>query len=241
MDEMKKAGLLAWQLLEMLESFIRVGISTQEINDFVHEHTIKQGAISAPLNYKGFPKSVCTSVNHVVCHGIPSKTQILKDGDIINVDVTPIVNGFHGDSSRTYTVGSVSKKAMDLIACSKACLDLGISVVQDGIRVGDIGSVIQEYAEKRGYGVVREFVGHGIGRQFHEDPAIPHFGKAGKGFRLSKGMVFTIEPMINEKDPRCKVLSDGWTAVTYDGLLSAQFEHTIGIRQDGRVDILTQP
>jgi methionyl aminopeptidase len=240
-DDMKKAGVLAWELLEAMESFIKPGISTQDINDYIHEHTLKKGAIPAPLNYKGFPKSVCTSVNHVVCHGIPSKNQILKEGDIINVDVTPIINGFHGDSSRTYAVGQISKNAQDLIRCTKECLDLGISMVADGVRVGDIGSVIQTHAEKHGYGVVKDFVGHGIGRNFHEDPQIPHYGKAGKGFKLSKGMVFTIEPMINEKDYRCKILKDGWTAVTVDGKLSAQFEHTIAIRNNGQVEIITSP
>ncbi len=238
---MKKAGLLAWELLDLVESFIKPGISTQDINNLVEEVTKKKGGRSAPLNYKGFPKSICTSINEVVCHGIPSPSVFLKEGDIINVDVTPIINNFHGDSSRTFFVGKVSENARRLVDCARKCLDLGIEVVKDGARVGDIGAVIQNYAENCHYQVVREFVGHGIGRIFHEDPQIPHYGKAGKGARLSRGMVFTIEPMINEGDWRCEILSDGWTAVTYDGKLSAQFEHTLAIRSDGKVEILTAP
>ncbi len=240
-DEMKKAGHLAWELLELVAQFMKPGISTQDINDLVEEHTKKRGARSAPLNYRGFPKSVCTSVNEVICHGIPSPTRILKSGDIINVDVTPIVNGYHGDSSRTFLVGDVSEKGKKLVACASRCLDLGIAVVRDGVRVGDIGAEIQKYAEGLGYQVVRDFVGHGIGKVFHEDPQIPHYGKSGRGVRLGRGMVFTIEPMINEGDWRCEVLDDDWTAVTVDGKLSAQFEHTLAIRSDGSVDILTLP
>lgn len=240
-DEMKKAGYLAWELLEMIKEHIKPGISTQNINDLVEEFTKKRGARSAPLHYKGFPKSVCTSINEVVCHGIPNPKVILKDGDIINVDVTPILNGFHGDSSRTFYVGNVSDKARRLVECAERCLQLGIEAVHDGARVGDIGAAIQDYAESCNFQVVREFVGHGIGRTFHEDPQITHYGKAGKGTRLTRGMVFTIEPMINEADWRCKILSDGWTAVTYDRKLSAQFEHTIAIRSDGKVEILTAP
>lgn len=240
-DEMKKAGYLAWELLELVESHIKPGISTQYINDLVEEFTQKKGARSAPLNYKGFPKSVCTSINEVVCHGIPSPKVFLKEGDIINVDVTPIVNGFHGDSSRTFYVGNVSDKARRVVECARKCLDLGIAAVHDGARIGDIGAAIQEYAEGCNFQVVREFVGHGIGRIFHEDPQIAHYGKAGKGTRLTRGMVFTIEPMINEGDWRCKMLSDGWTAVTFDKTLSAQFEHTVAIRSNGKVEILTAP
>lgn len=226
----------------MVEEMIRPGISTLDINQAVHKMTLKEGGISAPLNYRGFPKSVCTSLNHVVCHGIPSKKDVLKDGDIINVDVTPIVNGYHGDSSRTFYVGSkVSEIARKVTECSRKCLELGIGVVEVGARIGDIGHVIQEYAHSQGLSVVRDFVGHGIGREFHEDPQIPHYGKKGRGERLTKGMVFTIEPMINEKDYRCKILRDDWTAVTLDGKLSAQFEHTIAIRSTGEVEILTLP
>lgn len=241
-DAMRPAGHLAWRLLNMVEEMIRPGISTLDINQAVHKMTLKEGGISAPLNYRGFPKSVCTSLNHVVCHGIPSKKDVLKDGDIINVDVTPIVNGYHGDSSRTFYVGSnISDIARKVTECSRKCLELGIGAVEVGARIGDIGHVIQEYAHSQGLSVVRDFVGHGIGREFHEDPQIPHYGKKGRGERLTKGMVFTIEPMINEKDYRCKILRDEWTAVTMDGKLSAQFEHTIAIRSTGEVEILTLP
>ncbi len=240
-DEMRAAGHFAWELLELMETYIKPGISTDDINSIIHEKTRQRGAISAPLNYKGFPKSVCTSVNEVVCHGIPNKKKILQEGDIINVDVTPIINGYHGDSSRTFCVGKISKQAQRLIDCTKKCLDLGIAAVKDGAYVGDIGHAIQTYAEQMGYSVVREFVGHGIGKTFHEDPQIYHYGNPASGHKLTKGMVFTIEPMINEKDYRCEILSDGWTAVTRDRKLSAQFEHTIAIRNDGSIEILTKP
>ena len=241
-DQMRKAGRLAWELLEKVGEMIEPGISTEDINQMVHTYTLKKGAISAHLNYRGFPKSICTSVNHVVCHGIPSKRQVLKDGDIVNVDVTPILDSFYGDSSRTFYVGkNISQEAKRLTECAKKCLDLGIAQVKDGCRIGDIGHAIQSYAEGLGYGVVKDFVGHGIGRQFHEDPQVMHYGSPGKGVRLTKGMVFTIEPMINEGDWRCEILADGWTAVTADGKLSAQFEHTVAIRHDGSVEILTLP
>ena len=241
-DAMRPAGTLAFHLLELAEKIIKPGISTLEINNILHEETSKQGAISAPLNYRGFPKSVCTSVNEVVCHGIPSKNKILREGDIINVDVTPIVNGYHGDTSRTFYVGTkISEEAKRLTECSRKCLEIGIETVRDGCRIGDIGHNIQTYAESLDFGVVREFVGHGIGKTFHEDPQIPHYGSPGRGPRLTKGMVFTIEPMINEKSWKCKILKDNWTAVTSDGKLSAQFEHTIGIKSDGSVVILTKP
>lgn len=240
-DAMKPAGLLAWELLEKVETLIKPGITTEEINTFIHEYTISKGAIPAPLNYHGFPKSVCTSINEVICHGIPSPKVKLKEGDIINVDVTPIVNGYHGDSSRTYYVGHVSDKAKRLTECARKCLELGIQAVHDGVRLGDVGYAIQNYAESQGYSVVREFVGHGIGKIFHEDPQIPHYGKKGKGPRLTAGMTFTIEPMINEGVWEADVLKDGWTAVTADKKLSAQFEHTIAIRSNGKVEILTMP
>ena len=240
-DEMKKAGALAFELLDLAQTHIKPGISTKELNDIIHEHTLSKGATSAPLGYKGFPEACCTSVNEVVCHGIPNKKQKLKNGDIINVDVTPIVGGFHGDTSRTFIVGDAPQSTIDLVNCAKDSLDLAIEVVRDGCRIGDIGAVIQEYAEARGFSVVREFVGHGIGKVFHEEPQIPHYGVAGRGPRLTKGMTFTIEPMINQGTWKTKVLKDGWTAVTQDGKLSAQFEHTMAIRQDGTVDILTLP
>ncbi len=238
-DQMRPAGALAGELLDMIGAYVKPGITTLELNDIVHEYTKNKGGTSAPLNYRGYPKSCCTSINDVVCHGIPSSKAKLKDGDIINIDVTPIVNGYHGDTSRTFLVGNVSEKASRLVQVTKECLDRGIAVVKEGARVGDIGYAIQSYAESLGYSVVRDFVGHGIGKVFHEDPQIFHYGEQGKGQRLERGMVFTIEPMINEGTFRTKVLKDGWTALTLDGGLSAQFEHTIAIRSDWTVEILT--
>jgi methionyl aminopeptidase len=240
-DAMRPAGQLAFDLLNEVEKLIRPGVSTEDINHFVHEFTVSRGGVCAPLNYMGFPKSVCTSVNEVVCHGIPSPKTVLKEGDIINVDVTPIVDGYHGDSSRTYFVGNVSQEARRLTECAQKCLDAGIAVVRDGCRVGDIGAAILKIADAEGFSVVRQFVGHGIGKKFHEDPQIPHFGEKGRGSRLTKGMVFTIEPMINAGVWQTKTLRDGWTAVTADKKLSAQFEHTLAIRSDGSIEILTHP
>ncbi len=238
-DQMRPAGELAGELLDMLEAHVKPGVTTLELNDICQAYTTKKGAISAPLNYRGFPKSICTSVNDVVCHGIPSSKTRLKEGDIINIDVTPILNGYHGDSSRTFLVGHVSEKTRKLVEVTEECLRRGIEAVKEGARVGDIGHAIQTYAEGKGYSVVRDFVGHGIGKVFHEDPQIYHYGEKGKGQRLEPGMVFTIEPMINEGTWRTKVLKDGWTALTLDGSLSAQFEHTLAIRSDWTVEILT--
>ena len=233
----RQAGALARDLLDMLTERIKPGISTEDINTWVHRYTQERGAVSAPLGYKGFPKSVCTSVNEVICHGIPG-TRVLEEGDIINVDVTPILNGYYGDSSRMYAVGKVSSEAQRLMDVARDCLDLGIAQVRPGRHVGDIGAAIQRHAEGEGYSVVREFVGHGTGVVFHEDPQIPHFGRAGQGHPLLAGMVFTIEPMINQGHWRARVLEDDWTAVTVDGRLSAQWEHTITVTEDG-VEILT--
>lgn len=238
-DQMRPAGELAGELLDMIEAHVKPGVTTLELNDIVQSFTTKRGAISAPLNYRGFPKSMCTSVNDVVCHGIPSAKAKLKEGDIINIDVTPILHGYHGDSSRTFLVGNVSDKARKLVEVTEECLKRGIAEVKEGARVGDIGYAIQSYAERLGYSVVRDFVGHGIGKVFHEDPQIFHYGEKGRGQRLETGMVFTIEPMINEGNYRTKVLKDGWTALTIDGSLSAQFEHTLAIRSDWTVEILT--
>ena len=239
-EALKVSCKLAAQTLVMIEKFVRPGVSTLELNDICHDFIVSAGAIPAPLNYKGFPKSICTSVNEVVCHGIPNAQQLLKDGDIINIDVTTIVDGFHGDTSRTFFVGeNISQVAKRLVGKTQECMFKGIDAVRAGGRVGDIGFAIQSYAHAHGYSVVKDFVGHGIGRVFHEDPQIAHYGEAGKGARLEPGMTFTIEPMINVGDWRIKVLRDGWTAVTLDRSLSAQFEHTIAIRENGSVEILT--
>lgn len=239
-DAMKESGRIASLTLDFIEKFVRPGITTLELDEICHEFMVKKGAIPAPLNYHGFPKSICTSVNEVVCHGIPSAKQRLKSGDIINIDVTTIVDGYHGDSSRMYPVGEhVSAVAKKIMHCSKECLDAGIAEVRVGGRIGDIGAAIVARAQRDGFSVVRDFVGHGIGKKFHEDPQVPHYGKRGTGVRFEPGMVFTIEPMINEGRCETRVLKDGWTAVTIDGKLSAQWEHTLAIRSNGEVELLT--
>jgi len=235
--EMRKACRLAAQTLEDTAKILRVGLSTEEINSFVHKYTVERGAIPAPLNYRGFPKSVCTSINEVVCHGIPGP-RILKDGDIINVDVTSILGGWHGDVSATFYIGTPPAETRHLVETTRKCLELGIAEVRPGARIGDIGAAIEDYAHSHGCSVVRDFVGHGIGAEFHEAPQVPHFGKRGRGLRLKSGMTFTIEPMINLGDWRLHTLEDGWTAVTDDGKRSAQFEHTILVTDSGS-EILT--
>ncbi|NMG08209.1 type I methionyl aminopeptidase [Brasilonema sp. UFV-L1] len=240
LDKMRKAGRLAAELLRHLEPMVKPGVSTLELNDEAERWTQVHGAKSAPLGYKGFPKSICTSVNEVICHGIPNAKQILKEGDIINIDVTPIVDGYHGDTSKTFFVGTPSPKAKKLVEVTEECLIRGIAEVKPGARVGDIGAAIQEYAEGHGFSVVRDFVGHGVSNVFHTAPEIPHYGTRGKGKRLRSGMVFTIEPMINEGTWEVEVLGDGWTAVTRDRKLSAQFEHTLAVTENG-VEILTLP
>ncbi|MCD8486215.1 MAG: type I methionyl aminopeptidase [Desertifilum sp.] len=237
-EKMRQAGRLAAELLAYLEPLVKPGVSTLEINDAAEEWTQKQGAKSAPLGYHGFPKSICTSVNEVVCHGIPNAKQVLKDGDIINLDVTPIVDGYHGDTSKTFFVGTPSPTAKKLVEVTEECLRRGIAAVKPNGKIGDIGAAIQEYAEENGFSVVQDFVGHGISRVFHTAPQIPHYGTRGKGKRLRAGMVFTIEPMINEGTWEVEVLEDKWTAVTRDRKLSAQFEHTIAVTESG-VEILT--
>ena len=207
-------------------------MTTDEINTLVHEYTIKHGAIPAPLNYRGFPKSVCVSVNEVICHGIPGK-QVLKDGDIVNVDITSILNKYYADASKTFFVGTPGSKARKIVRVAKKCLVLGMSMVKPGNTIGDIGWAIQRHAESRGCSVVREFVGHGVGFDFHEPPQIPHFGRKGEGIRLIPGMVFTIEPMINLGEKELVILKDKWTAVTKDHSLSAQFEQTILVTDHG--------
>ncbi|MBH8551777.1 type I methionyl aminopeptidase [Nostocaceae cyanobacterium CENA357] len=240
LDKMRQAGRLAAKLLQYLEPLVKPGVSTLQLNDAAEQWTQAHKAKSAPLGYKGFPKSICTSVNEVVCHGIPNAKQILKEGDIINIDVTPIVDGYHGDTSKTFLVGVPSPKAKKLVEVTEECLRLGIAEVKPGGRIGDIGAAIQEYAEAQGFSVVRDFVGHGVSNIFHTAPDIPHYGIRDKGKRLRPGMVFTIEPMINEGTYEVEVLNDGWTAVTRDRLLSAQFEHTVAVTEDG-VEILTLP
>jgi methionyl aminopeptidase len=226
--------------LQYLEPLVKPGVSTLQLNDEAEKWTQKHGAKSAPLGYKGYPKSICTSVNEVICHGIPNAKQILKDGDIINIDVTPIVDGYHGDTSKTFLVGNPTPKAQKLVEVTEECLRLGIAEVKPGAKIGDIGAAIQEYAESFGFSVVRDFVGHGISNVFHTAPDVPHYGIRGRGKKLRAGMVFTIEPMINEGTHEAQMLGDGWTAVTSDRLLSAQFEHTIVVTEDG-VEILTLP
>lgn len=244
-EKLRRVGKLAAELLAHLGAMVKPGISTLELDTEAARWTKAHGAISAPLGYPGgrgvmpFPRSICTSVNSVVCHGIPHAKEILKEGDIINIDVTPILNGFYGDTSATFFVGTPSKQARALVEATEECLRRGIAEVAPGKRIGDIGAAIQEYAEGLGYGVVREFVGHGTGKIFHTEPQIPHFGKRGSGKRLQPGMVFTIEPMINVGGWKTKTLSDGWTALTEDGTLSAQFEHTVVVTDKG-VEILTQ-
>lgn len=237
-DIMRQAGQLAAETLVAVADLIRPGITTDEINAFVHADTLKRGARPAPLNYLGFPKSVCTSVNEVVCHGIPGAER-LADGDIINVDVTHIFKGYHGDTSATFYVGEPSEDAKKITEIARKCLDLGIAEVRPGARLGDIGAAIQEFAEGQGCSVVTDFVGHGIGRKFHEEPKVLHVGTRGRGIRLKSGMTFTIEPMINLGVPDVEILGDEWTAVTADGRLSAQFEHTILVTDSG-CEILTR-
>ena len=238
-EAMRPACRVAADTLVMIEEYIKPGITTDKINQIVHDYTIERGGIPAPLNYRGFPKSVCTSVNHVVCHGIPDKKK-LKDGDIINVDVTTIIDGWHGDTSKTFYVGKPKVRAQKLVEVARKALQIGIDVVKPGATLGDIGYAIQSYVEANRFSVVREYCGHGIGRVFHEDPQVVHFGKQGEGMVIKEGMVFTIEPMVNAGKHPVKVLNDNWTVVTRDRGLSAQFEHTLAVRKDG-VEILTLP
>jgi methionyl aminopeptidase len=231
-EGMRRAGRLAAENLDALAPLVQSGVTTQALDDFVREFTLDNGAVPATLGYRGYAHSCCISINHVVCHGIPSD-KTLKDGDIVNIDVTPLLDGWHGDSSRMFLVGDVPLKARRLVDLTHECLMLGIAQAKPGARLGDIGAAIQAHAEANRYGVVREFCGHGIGRLFHDAPEVVHAGRAGTGPELRPGMFFTIEPMINLGKPAVKLLSDGWTAVTRDKSLSAQFEHSIGITEDG--------
>ena len=231
-EKLRNAGKISSQCLDFISDKIKPGVKTQEIDNLCVNFLKKHNAVSAPLFYRGFPKSICTSVNHVVCHGIPSE-KTLKEGDIVNVDITSFVDGFHGDTSRTFCVGKVSVKAKNLVETTKEALERSIKILKPGIYLGDIGFEIQNFVEKNGYSVVRDFCGHGVGRNFHEEPNILHYGKKGTGPKLEEGMVFTIEPMINAGKYETKLLNDGWTAVTKDKSLSAQFEHTVGITNNG--------
>jgi len=231
-DQIRIAGALAAETLDEVTSYIKPGVETEKLDKICYEFIRDNGGYSAPLFYKGFPKSCCASVNHVVCHGIPSN-KYLNDGDIINIDVTAIVNGWHGDTSRMFYVGNVSAKGKNLVVATYDSMMKAISIVKSGIHLGDIGEAIQTYIEKKGFSVVRDFCGHGIGKIFHLPPNILHYGKKGEGAKLEAGMIFTVEPMVNEGEYNTKLLKDGWTAVTRDKSLSAQFEHTIGVTNDG--------
>ena len=231
-EKTKVAGSIAAGALDEVNKIIKPGISTEQIDKLCYEYINDHGAYSAPLFYRGFPKSCCTSTNHIVCHGIPSE-KILKEGDIINVDVTAFKNGWHGDTSRTFKVGNVSVKAEKLIKATYESMMEAIEIVKDGVHLGDIGSTIQTYVEKKGFSVVQDFCGHGIGEVFHKEPNVLHYGEKGSGEKIKTGMIFTIEPMINYGNYETKTLNDGWTAVTKDKSLSAQFEHTIGVTKDG--------
>jgi methionyl aminopeptidase len=231
-EGMRRAGRLAAEILDALVPHVVPGVSTAELDRIVFDHMRSAGAFPATLGYRGYTHSCCISLNHVVCHGIPSE-KTLKDGDIVNIDVTPILDGWHGDSSRMYLVGDVSVKARRLVDVTYECLMLGLEQARPGSRLGDISAAIQAHAEKQRYSVVRDFCGHGLGRLFHDSPEVVHAGRAGTGPELKPGMIFTVEPMINIGRPDCKLLEDGWTAVTRDRQLSAQFEHSIGITDAG--------
>lgn len=236
--KMRAAGALAAQVLDYIEPFVQEGITTGELDQLCHTFITDHGAIPAPLNYEGFPKATCISLNHVVCHGIPGPRR-LRSGDILNIDITVILEGWYGDTSRMFTVGKPSIQARKLIQVTYEALMRAIDLVQPGARLGDIGACIQEIAEANHFSVVRDYCGHGLGRVFHDEPQVLHYGHAGTGLVLEEGMFFTIEPMINVGKPGVKVLADGWTAVTRDQSLSAQFEHSLGVTATG-VEIFTQ-
>jgi methionyl aminopeptidase len=239
--KMRKAGKLAAKLLNYIEPFVKEGVSTLYLNDLCEDFTKKHGAISAPLNYNGFPKSICTSINNVVCHGIPSAEDILKDGDIINIDVTVKLDGYYGDTSRTYLIGNVSEEAKNLVRRTEESMYRGIKAVKQGKYLYEVGKVIEKYIDKFGYSIVRDYVGHGIGKNFHEEPQVYHHYSLSNKIRLQEGMIFTIEPMINMGKSYEVITSplDGWTVTTEDGSLSAQFEHTILVTSKG-AEILTK-
>jgi len=236
-EGIRRSCQLTKAVLDMLTPHIAPGITTDALNTLAHEYTLAQGAIPAPLNYRGYPKSICTSLNEVICHGIPGP-RVLCSGDILNVDVTCILDGYYGDASRMFLIGEVSDDARRLVEVTRECLDLGIAQVRPSKTLGDIGHAIQQHAEGHGYGIVRVFVGHGTGVRFHELPNVHHYGTPGSGMRLFPNMIFTIEPMINQGTHEVRILEDKWTAVTLDGKLSAQWEHTVLVTADG-VEVLT--
>jgi len=232
-DGMRKAGRLAARVLDYITDYVKPDVTTEYLDKLCHDFILEHKAVPAPLNYKGFPKSICTSVNHVVCHGIPDN-KVLKEGDILNIDVTVILDGWYGDTSRMFCVGSkIPKKAQLLIDATYEAMLAGIKIIKPGVTLGDVGNAIQIYAESRRFSVVRDFCGHGLGRAFHTLPSVLHFGEPGKGVKLKKGMFITIEPMINAGKFGTKILSDGWTAVTKDRSLSAQFEHSLAVTENG--------
>lgn len=235
---MRKTCALAAKTMEYIEDFIKPGVSTEELNQLCHDFILKHNAYPSPLNYHGFPKSICTSLNEVVCHGIPSKDHILKDGDILNIDITTYLDGFHGDTNKTFLVGNVSAPVKKLVDVTYECMMAGIKTVRPGGHIGDIGAAIMEIAHSHGYSVVEDYCGHGIGREFHEAPQVVHVGKKGTGPMMKPGMTFTIEPMINLGTKETKLLNDGWTVLTKDRKWSAQFEHTILVTENG-FEILT--
>jgi len=238
-QKMKDAGKLAAELLFETGQKVKAGVSTLELNDFAHQFTLKHGAESAPLNYRGFPKSICTSINEVVCHGIPKKDEVLKDGDILNIDVTVKLNDYHGDTSAMFAVGNISDNAQKLIDSTKEAMWIGINTVKPGKRISDIGQAIDDFLTPLGYGIVRALAGHGIGRKFHEEPLVPHYKNSGSRIPIRAGMIFTVEPMVNEGTYRVTFdENDGWTVRTGDGRLSAQFEHTCLVTDHG-VEVLT--
>ena len=231
-EQIKVAGTLAAETLDEVTSFVKPGVTTDQLDKICYEFIKDNNGYSAPLFYRGFPKSCCTSVNHVVCHGIPTN-KYLKEGDIINIDVTAIVDGWHGDTSRMFFVGDISVKSKNLVSATYNSMMKAISIIKSGVHLGDIGEAIQTYVEEKGFSVVRDFCGHSIGKTFHEPPNILHYGKKGEGIKLESGMIFTVEPMINAGSYDTKMLKDGWTAVTKDKSLSAQFEHTVGVTNNG--------
>jgi methionyl aminopeptidase len=236
-DGMRRAGRLAAETLDMITEHVRPGVTTAQIDQLCHDFMLAHGAVPATLGYRGYTKSSCTSINHVVCHGIPGE-RVLAEGDILNIDVTVILDGWHGDTSRMYAVGAVSTKARLLMDVTYEALMLGVAAVKPGATLGDIGHAIQAFVERHRFSVVRDFCGHGIGRRFHEPPNVLHFGRPGEGPVLKPGMFFTIEPMVNAGRPEVKILDDGWTAVTRDRSLSAQFEHMVGVTETG-VEVFT--